>query len=72
MIFEHDAEQAVWFGDRPKSRHLWGGVETTVIEFDDQLAATWRVGRRSVTLVGAGDIDDLSKLIRAISARSNG
>jgi len=72
VIFEHDSEQAVWFGDRPRSNQLLGGVETTVIEFDEQLAATWRVGQRSVTLVGAGDVDDLSKLVRAISVRSNG
>ncbi len=63
VVFEHDAEQAVWFGDREKQQHVCGGMPTTVIEFDGQIAATWPVGKRSVTIVGAKDINEVTKLM---------
>ncbi|MCA9076930.1 MAG: zf-HC2 domain-containing protein [Planctomycetaceae bacterium] len=63
VVFEHDAEQAVWFGNRVKTQCECDGMPTTVIEFNGQIAATWPVGKRSVTIVGAKDIDEVTKLM---------
>ena len=67
VIFEHDAEQPVWFGDRKTSKCDCGGVSTSVVEFDGQIAGTWRVGKRSVTLVGVRDIEELASLIPSMT-----
>lgn len=67
VIFEHDAEQPVWFGNRTKRECECGGTPATVTEFDSQLAATWRVGNRSVTLVGARDMADVMTLVPQLS-----
>lgn len=66
VIFEHDAEQPMWFGDRRKSKCDCGGVPTSIVEFDSQLAGTWRVGKRSVTLVGASDIKQIEALVDSL------
>ncbi len=63
VVFEHDAAQPVWFGDRPMRQCECGGKSTTVIEFDSQLAATWRVGKRSVTVIGARDEEQVARLM---------
>lgn len=63
VIFEHDDEQTVWFGDRKKQHRECGGMPTTIIEFDGQIAATWAVGKRSVTIVGAKNIDEVERLM---------
>ncbi len=63
VVFEHDAEQAIWFGNRPQRQCDCGGKPTTVIEFDHQIAATWRVGKRSVSVVGLKDVAEVEKLM---------
>ncbi|WP_417850236.1 anti-sigma factor family protein [Thalassoglobus sp.] len=63
VVFEHDAEQAIWFGHREKRQCDCGGKPTTVMEFDQQIAATWRVGKRSVSVVGLKDVQEVEKLM---------
>lgn len=63
VIFEHDAEQPIWFGDRPRRSCECGGMKTEVVDFDNQIAATWRVANRSVTVVGLKDEDAVAHLM---------
>lgn len=63
VVFEHDADQAIWFGNRHQRQCDCGGKPTTVIEFDHQIAATWRVGKRSVSVVGLKDVTEVEKLM---------
>lgn len=63
VIFEHDAEQPLWFGNRPKRQCPCDGVPTTLIDFDGQIAATWDVGKRSVTIVGVQDVEQIKELM---------
>lgn len=72
VIFEHDAEQPVWFGDRKTSKCDCGGIPTSVVEFDGQIAGTWRVGKRSVTLVGVRDVEELTSLIPSMAEEPAG
>lgn len=71
VIFEHDAEQPMWFGDRRTSKCDCGGIPATVIEFDSQMAATWRVGNRSATLVGARDMSEVMKIVSSLSSEAD-
>lgn len=63
VVFEHDSEQPLWFGDRQKRDCDCGGVATSVVEFGEQIAATWQVGKRSVTVVGVRDVDEITRLM---------
>ncbi|GAB5441365.1 MAG: hypothetical protein Fues2KO_17140 [Fuerstiella sp.] len=63
VVFEHDSEQPLWFGDRQKRDCDCGGKPTSVVDFDKQIAATWQVGKRSVTVVGIKDTDEITKLM---------
>lgn len=63
VVFEHDSEQPMWFGDRQKRNCDCGGMPTSVVDFDEQIAATWQVGKRSVTVVGIKDTDEITKLM---------
>lgn len=63
VVFEHDSEQPLWFGDRQKRNCDCGGMPTSVIDLDEQIAATWQVGNRSVTVVGIRDTDEVKKLM---------
>ena len=71
VVFEHDAKQAMWFGERKKQQCDCGGVPTTVIEFDSQIAATWPVGKRSVTIIGVQDVDEVARLMPFLGHDSN-
>ncbi len=63
LIFEHDDEQAAWFGNRATRRCTCGGMPTTVIDFNGQIAVTWTLGKRSVTVIGATDVDEIARLM---------
>lgn len=67
-IFEHDADQPVWFGDRPAISTTCCGVETRVVQFDGLLAVSWPRGERHLTLVGARDMNQVVELVEALNA----
>ena len=52
-VFEHDNAEAVWFGDRPETEAICNGKRCSMVALDDKLAATWRRGKRHITVVGA-------------------
>ena len=62
-IFEHDDAQPAWFHGRPSIRCRCGGKECFMSQLDSRLAASWKVGTRYVTVVGAQDVDEVRALV---------
>lgn len=63
VLFEHDDEQAAWFGDRPSSMAICGDKDCCLVDLDSSIAATWKQGSRSVTAVGVRDQDEVTTLV---------
>lgn len=62
-IFEHDVDQPVWFGERPTIKCRCDNVPTSVVQVGDKLAATWKNGKRYITIIGANDLDDVTDFV---------
>ena len=62
-VFEHDSDQPVWFGDRPMSSKMFSGKPTRLVQVDGCLAATWQQERRHITVIGAKDVDEVTRLV---------
>lgn len=61
-IFEHDNAQPDWFGCRETNTTDCKGQRCTLARLDSQLAATWQLGQRHITVVGARDTEEVGKL----------
>ena len=62
-VFEHDTERPGWFGNRATIDCLCEGVPTSITQVNDKLAATWKDGKRYMTIIGAKDLNDVSEFI---------
>ncbi len=62
-VFEHDEDQSVWFGDRPASSKVFSDKPTRLVQVDGCLAATWQQERRHITVIGAKDVDEVTRLV---------
>jgi len=62
-IFEHDTDQPVWFGDRPTVNCLCHDVPTSVVQVGDKLAATWKDGKRYITIIGVNDLNEVTEFV---------
>ena len=62
-VFEHDDDQPMWFGDRSTSSMVISGKPTRLVKVDGCLAATWQQERRHITVIGAKDVDEVTRLI---------
>jgi hypothetical protein len=62
-IFEHDTDQPAWFGDRPTVNCLCDDVPTSVVQVGDKLAATWKDGKRYITIIGANDFEEVTDFV---------
>jgi hypothetical protein len=62
-IFEHAVDQPVWFGERPIIECMCDDVPTNVVQVDDRLAATWKEGKRFITVIGATDLDEVTQFV---------
>ncbi len=62
-VFEHDIDQAAWFGERPSSSKVCSGKLTRLVQVDGCLAATWQHQRRHITVIGAKDVEEIDRLI---------
>lgn len=62
-VFEHDIDQAAWFGERPQSSVVCGCKTTRIVQLDGSVAATWQLGRRHLTVIGARDLDEVTRLV---------
>lgn len=63
VLFEHDDEEAAWFGDRRQSMATCGDKDCCLVDLDSSIAATWKQGTRSVTAVGVRDQEEVAKLV---------
>ncbi len=63
VLFEHDDEEAAWFGERPTSMAMCGDKQCCLVNLDSSIAATWRMGARSVTAVGVRDQHEVANLV---------
>lgn len=71
-VFEHDGDQPIWFGKRPSISAQCQGHSTRLVQINGTLAATWPVGQRHVTVIGASSIDEVSKLVDAFPPQDQG
>jgi hypothetical protein len=63
-VFEHEADQPIWFGDHPSIQAPCSGKPTRIIEVDKKLlAATWPSRNRFLTVIGARDLDEVAQLV---------
>jgi len=68
-IFEHDLDQPVWFGDRPSVSCLCHDVPTSVVQVGNKLAATWKEGKRFITIIGANNLEEVTDLVAHLSGQ---
>jgi len=71
-IFEHAIDQPVWFGDRPAEECVCYNVPTSIRRVGDQLAATWKEGKRHITMIGATDLDEVTQFVAHFKGTSSG
>ena len=71
-VFEHDDDQPLWFGDRPTSSKVFFGKPTRLVQVDGCLAATWQQERRHITVIGAKDVEEVTRLVAHFSEHSTG
>lgn len=62
-IFEHDDKQAEWFGNRPETVASCGGKQCGLVQLDGQIAASWKIGERHMTVIGARDAEEVALLV---------
>jgi len=67
-LFEHSDDQRAWFGDRPVIEAQCHGQRTSLVQLNKQLAASWKSGRRNLTIIGARDVEQVSELIAYLDA----
>jgi hypothetical protein len=62
-IFEHDDEEPDWFGDRPTTKAICNGTRCRLVELDDRIAASWKRGKRYITVIGVRDTAEVDQLV---------
>ena len=63
-IFEHDDEEMrQWFSNRPEISANCNGVRCRLVELDDRIAASWKRGKRHMTVIGAHDTAEIGELV---------
>lgn len=63
VIFEHDDETPEWFEGQPKINATCSGEECCLINLDDRIAASWKHGKRHITVIGIRDVTEVNELI---------
>lgn len=64
VLFEHDDDEMdEWFGDREDRTTACRGKNCSIVSLDDQLAATWTIGPRHITLVGANGMQEVEYFV---------
>lgn len=66
VVFEHESEQATWFGKRPQVRTECAGKSCCLVELPHGLATTWAVNHGCVTVFGAQDLKEVEQLVSEI------
>ena len=71
VVFEHNEEQPLWFGDAPSISAKCGGRECSVVEMPEQLAVTWKSGLRQLTAIGVEGLEEVAILIAAVDTENS-
>jgi len=71
-IFEHAIDQPIWFGGRPTVKCVCHDTPTSVTQVGDQLAATWKQGKRHITIIGATDLSEVTEFVSHFKGLSSG
>lgn len=71
-VLEHDEPQPIWFGERPRLECLCDGKPTSVVQMNGKLAASWRQGSRHITVIGAGDLEEVTRIVAGFGSDSKG
>lgn len=73
LVFEHNEEQPMWFGDLPRISTKCGGQICQCVQMPEQLAVTWKVGARYVTAIGVDGLEEIAGLMAVVDpARAAG
>ena len=67
LIFEHNEEQPMWFGDSPTISARCCGQVCHCTQMPDQLAVTWKVGTRYVTVIGVNGLEEITSLMAVVN-----
>lgn len=62
-IFEHNDKAPEWLGERPKTIAICGGKPCSMVDLEGRVAATWKHGKRYITVVGAQDKEEIDRLV---------
>lgn len=62
-LFEHEADQPIWFGDRPALLAECGGTTCRIVQFQSHLAVTCPLGVRYATIVGARSLEEVVQIV---------
>lgn len=68
VVFEHDVEQQMSFGDTPAISAKCCGKECRLMQMPKQLAVTWNKGKRQLTAIGVNGIEEVASLVAAVDA----
>ncbi len=71
VVFEHDDAQPNWFAGRPGIMTTCGGKQCSLVGLDRQLAASWKRGKRHMTLIGARDLGEVDKMVSWLGGESD-
>lgn len=66
-IFEHDDEEPEWFGARPTVNVTCQSKQCALVELPTSIAASWKSGKRHITVIGAKDVAEVDKLVAWLS-----
>lgn len=66
VVFEHNAEQQMWFGDAPAISAKCGGKECRLVQMPDQMAVTWKSGKRQLTAIGVNGVEEVANLVATV------
>ncbi|MCA9038485.1 MAG: zf-HC2 domain-containing protein [Planctomycetaceae bacterium] len=71
-IFEHDDDQPDWFGSRPTVNVTCQSRQCALVELPSSMAASWKSGKRHLTVIGAENVGEVDKLVAWFSQDREG
>ena len=70
-LFEHEADQPIWFGKRPALTAECAGMNCRIVQFDSRLAFTCPLGPRYATVIGARDLEEVIRIVEYYQLQNN-
>ena len=67
LIFEHVAGTKDWFKGHPSVELACTGKKCQIVELGNKFAASWGIGRKTITVVGLRDMVELAAIISALT-----